>query len=272
MESFDQLLTTALETVRQHAPQQAAWLPPAVAGGVILVALVLMTRGARLAPVLVSVLFLGLGAWTGWFASQLLLTPFWPTVIATSLVGAAVGAVLAKLWMAVLLAGAFIAAALTLYSVQVIAPNIDGASTVDVYAVQLPTVAEGPVAETADAVLLRIWQRLAAEVPNFRTSIWAILLSLGLAGLIFGLLLPKVTRVLLTSTAGTLLLLASGWVVLKTNWPEAVSGVESLGAWGWAVITGPWLLSLLVNGRHASRRRPVAEQPEEEPAAEVAAT
>ncbi|MFH1749041.1 MAG: hypothetical protein ABIG44_18575 [Planctomycetota bacterium] len=241
-------------TLTQHIPHDAAWMAfagPAVLG---LFGLILMVKGAKLAPLMSALAFLGIGVLAGSFTAHWLGSPFWVSVAITAVLGFVLGLVLFKVWLAVLISICFVACSLSLYGGKVITPYLANYSSNNYQAenatvgVTLPdpgaTVA---VAETPQIELSRIWTYLSTEVPSFLTSFWAILISTGLAGLVFGLLLHRFSRALFAATAGTFFFLTAAVATLQNLWPSGLDWIQSLGIWQWLIIALLWGVSLGYN-------------------------
>jgi hypothetical protein len=256
---MEELLDMFRETVAQHLAHTATWIPLAIAGTLALLALVLLVKGARLVPLLAGLATAGLGMAGGPFLVGLLGTPLWATLAVAGACGLLLGLLLFRVWLALALAGVFALAGLALYTVKTISPHLPGYSSWGL-AQEVPgsdvlygvTIPEGGAAQAASelpaAGAARLWAYLLAVVPGFRTSLVAITLSTGLAGLIFGILLPRVARAFLGATLGTLLLLQAVGVVVNTVWTSGLHYVQAVGMHGWlAAAGGVWLASLLAN-------------------------
>lgn len=269
---MDALPQMIYDTVTQHIPDSTAWVPYVGTAVLALFGLLLMAKGAKLAPLLAACAFLGIGGIAGSFPAHWLGTPVWPTMAVTGVLGFILGLALFKFWLAVLLAGCFVAGSLSLYGVQVVSPHMTN------YASRNYEPALGPVgvalakpdaavtlADSAQGELAQYWSYAASQVPGFQASFWAIAISTGLAGLALGLLLPRIARALFASTAGTLCLFVALTAVLKAGWPDALTWLHSLGAWGWGIVGAAWGVSLvynLVDIRPKSPRTSSEDQPE----------
>lgn len=238
-----------LDTVNQHIPPDAIWLPWAISGVTAVAGLVFMVKGARLAPILAALVFAVLGAGAGAFVPALLATPMWPTVAIGGVVGLLLGILLFKLWLAALVGVCLMAASLTVYSGQVLREPLHAyvAQGLDAerHMITLPE-ASGVDGVHPDwrAEVTQLWQYLSENVPNFQASVLAIALSTGLAGLIFGLLLPKLARAFWAASLGTLLFVAAVMGIVQMHFPAVA---EWLGRWGLLLAATMWAISLAYN-------------------------
>jgi hypothetical protein len=257
-----------LETLTQHIPAEAAWVPLAALVGVTLVGLLMLTHGSRLAPFMSAVTFLAVGGIAGSFVSRWMATPVWPTIGAGCVVGLILGIAVFRVIQALLLASCFVLAGLAVYNVRVLAPHLmtytsDGFDSVN----QLVTLrdASGATEAAAPAAgiaavgeLGKLWQYLGQHVPNFENTFWALVVSTGLAGLALGLLLPWVSRAIWAATIGTALFLAGGAGLLQMFAPSVLASLQQLGQFGWLIVGAVWAASLLINLITGRRKRPAA--------------
>jgi hypothetical protein len=244
---------TILETATQHLPPSAAWLPYATIGLLALLGLVLLLKGGRLAPFMIALGFLCCGSMVGWLVGPRFGVGEWPALAIGAVVGFGIGLALFKIWLALLTATGFVAGALILYGVNVLAPFLQ-AYTIQGYnageaavGITLPTAGPTEATSAPHGELSQLWSYLSANVPTFQPSFWAIVGSTGLAGLLVGLLLPRVSRALLAAAGGVGCSLLALVVGLKALWPEALAWLESLGAWTWAIVAAVFVLALLRN-------------------------
>jgi len=257
----DELLKMIVDAVTQHMPQSAAWIPYVGAGVVGVLGLALMFKGARLAPLICGLSFLSLGGLSASFLAHSLGTPVWPTIAAGAIIGLTLGLLLFKIWLAVLVAGCFAAVALSLYTGRVLAPHISTyvsgsvASSDPLYAIGLPE----PAAQSTSSPqqeLAKFWAYLGQQVDGFVPSFWAIILSTSLAGLVFGLLLPRTARALIAASAGTMCFFVGLTGMLKVVWPAGLMHLRPLGAWAWVIVIAAWCLALALNLRDMRSPRP----------------
>lgn len=240
-----------MEALTQHIPTDASWAPLA---GIVLLGvfgLVLMIRGARLAPAMTGLVFLGIGGIAGSFVAQWTALPPWPTIVVVGGIGLALGLTLFKIWLATLVAACFIFASLTVYGVKVVSPYIPNYTSHNFDEQKWVTLPEpGQAAElrsSAQSGLVNFWNYLATEVPNFQASFVAIILATGLAGFIFGWMLPKASRALWAATAGTFCFLFATLIALEGHWPQAANWLQSTGPWMWAPVLALWFGALVYN-------------------------
>ncbi len=267
----DEMPARLLEALSQHLPENAAWIPIALlcisaAGG-----LLLMFRGARLAPVVVAGALTAVGCGGGWLASQAAGWPLWPAVGAGSVVGLLLGLLLFRVWLAVQVATMLVAGGLALYAPRVAEPLNEylsqGLQTAEDQALVTLQPAEAvPVDGQAwQAELGDLWAYLGERVPSFQSSVVAIVGAVGLAGLLFGLLLPRAARSFWAATVGTGCFIVAVMALLQALWPATLAAV---GSWGLIIVAGLWGISLAWNLADMLRKRPKKSAADEgEPAA-----
>ncbi len=269
---MNEILNMAYDAAMQHIPHAVVWVPQVGTAVVGVLGLALLIKGARLFPAIIALIFMGGGGLAGTYVADAFGTMLWPTVIVLGVVGFALGYFLFKVWLAALVGGCLAAIALTLYGAKVVSPHIENFSSSNlkveqgVMGVSIPDSGAAPVANgTPSSWAEQAWTHLSTVVPNFQTSFWTILVSVGLAGLVFGFLLPKVARSLVAATVGSVLFLIAVLMLLRANWPGALQAIDQLGEWRWIIITGLWGISLLYNLFDFHRKpRPAAsvEEPE----------
>lgn len=248
------------EAASHHLNMEANWLPLVGLCVAAAVGLVFLLRGARLAPVLAAAAFGLVGAGIGRVLTDFTgLTP-WVTISLSSVVGLILGVALFKVWLAILVGLCFMTASLGMYGDQVLTKPLNTyfAEGLDREAqlVTLPAgdaAADAPAAITPQAELTSLWQHFSNNVPHFQVSVFAIAISTGLAGLIFGLLLPKLARSVWAASLGAGLTLVAVYALLQIYWP---AGAVWMDRW-WLVATiGTWLFSLVVNFVDMQEPRP----------------
>ncbi|MCG3127917.1 MAG: hypothetical protein CHACPFDD_02790 [Phycisphaerae bacterium] len=262
---FHNLLTALL----QHVPSSAAWMPLVGAAIVGALGLILMLKGARLAPALAALVAAGVCGVASSHAANWLSTPAWPTILVGAVAGGILGLVVFKLLLAGMVATCFIAAGLLFYGGTVLRTPLATYSSAGYDAgtglVTLPGAAPSGAADALNQAaagagvqlpaqvshavgqLQSLWNHLAANVPNFQTSFWAIVVSSAIAGIVFGLFVPRLSRSLWAATFGTGLLVAGVTFVLEAAAPSVLTWLAPYGGWSWSVIGGVWLASLIVN-------------------------
>ena len=239
------------DALTQHLSPDAAWVP---VGGALLAALVgllFLVKGARLAPILAALVFAALGALGGTVLAYVLSLPFWPAVIVATTIGLVLGVVLFRLWFALLVAGCMIAGGLSVYSGNVLQPALreyqvrglqpgapDGAVTLP----QAPTTS--PATAAWHTELGNLWSYLDGRVPAFRTNLYTIVIVTGLAGLAFGLLLPRAARAFWAATTGTLLFVPAVLAVAHTSSPDVAAWLVLRAQLCAAVL---WSMSFIYN-------------------------
>jgi len=238
-----------LDTVKEHLPPGAEWAPLAAAGVLAAIGLLFMVKGARLAPVLAALVFAGAGAALGPLLSSWFQIPLWPTVGGCAAAGLLLGVILFRIWLALLVGGCLAVVSLAVYSGQVLRiPLNDYLSAGLDRQQQLVTLpqAGSPLAPSTDVQkeLVGLWTFLDGKVPNFQTSVLAIVGSAALAGLIFGLLLPKLARAFWAASFGTLLLTFAAGSAVQLHWPQHMPWLLNQGL----IVAGIlWLISLAYN-------------------------
>jgi hypothetical protein len=268
-----ELLQMIYDTVMQHMPDSAAWVPYAGTALLGLFGLLLLVKGAKLAPWMAALTFLALGGLGGSFVSYWIGTPPWVTMIACGVIGFALGLVLFKYWLAILVAGCCICAALSFYGVRIVWPHMADYSSSN-FGQEVPGEVVMPKAgadvlakQSTEAELAQEWAFLCKDVPNFQTSVWAIVISTGLAGLAFSLLLPGAAKALFAATAGTFCVFVAIGALLKVMWPSALTWLASTGTWGWAILGVVWVIALLHNLLDVRRKRPKSPKVDKAPSA-----
>jgi hypothetical protein len=247
----NELAQRLFETVTQHVPPGAHWVAPAALATLTLIGIVMMVRGAKLAPAFAALAFLGLGGVGGSFLADWVALPVWPTMGVIGVVGLIIGLTLFRFWQAALLAVCCAGGALSVYYVQVLQPH--AASFVYGNPGALVTVPEpgANLAESATAsasqVLSQLWSHLSANVSSFQTNFMLILSSAAIAGLVFGWLLPRASRALWGASLGTVFFLAGLMALLQMFAPTAAAWLTSRGPWSWALLAAVWGGSLIYN-------------------------
>ena len=198
--TLEELFFALFATLTEHLklPDGYGWAPVTGLSLVTALGLVLLVRGARWAPGLAALTFLGVGGLVGTFLATAVGTPFWPTVGVLGVVGFVLGIVLFRFWQAALLAACFAIAGLSVYYGRALTPEVQNwvsASAEPGFVTLQPAgTVVGENQASAMAELSSLWTHLSQHVPHFTLTVWALVLSTGLAGLIFGLLLPRASR------------------------------------------------------------------------------
>lgn len=238
-----------LDAVSRHLPAGAAWLP--IAAAVIMggFGLLFMIKGARLAPVLAALVFALVGGGAGPFVANLTNAPLWPVVAGCGLVGLFLGVLLFRVWLAVLVGACLILTTLTIYAGQVLRDPLNAYLSTgfdrEQQLVTLPEPGDAGAAATAWTVeVSRLWNHLSANVPNFQVSFMVLVLSAGVAGLVFGLVFPKLARAIWAASFGIGLLLVGVYGALYAAWPAAIPAVNQ---WGPIVGGVLWALAVVYN-------------------------
>lgn len=254
---YDELPRMLLDTFSGHLTPAGSWVPMLVLAGALIFGALVLLRGARLVPYVAVAATLLCGVGIGQAAEPHLPLGPWVPPIAGGAVGLILGIVLVRLWAAVLIMASLAGAALTVYSAQVVLPAVNAHSARGLNPTDPTTWVTLPAAGTG-AAEAGIWSFLTESVPNFEVSLAAIAISTGLAGLAFGLLLPKLARATWAATIGTALVLAAAYLGTLMYWPAAEPWLNS---WGLALGAGIWLVSAAGNWADLHgwlRRRPAA--------------
>lgn len=270
LSGFMQTLGTQIQL-----PTEWAWAFPVGAAGLGLFGLVMLLNGARLARAMTAGSLLLVGGAAGLWLSEVIATPKLPTMLVAGVVGLLVGLGLFRLWLAGLMAGSFVLIGLTCYTGTVLWPHLTQYTTAGLSAetqeVTLP--AAGTVTDQAQKSLSAEWQRftgyLAEHVPNLNASVGAIVISTALAGLIFGLLLPRTSRAVLASTVGTVCIAFAVAGILKVFWPDAFAYLANSSAGTWVGLGIMWLASFVLNLVRCKDKKAAAAKDEDGPAAVV---
>lgn len=247
-----------LDALKEHVPPGAEWAPLAAAAVTAVIGVVLMLKGARLAPALAALVLAGLGGAVAPFAAPVLGTPLWPTTIASGAIGLILGVIFFRVWLGVLVGGFLMLAAIGAYGGQVLREPLNAYLSAGLdreqQLVTLPQ-ADSPVAQTMDwqQEAAGLWSYLGDNVPNFQASFYAVVISTGLAGLIFGLLLPKLSRAFGAASLGTVLLALAVCAAVQLRWPA--EGAR-LVQWGPLVASVLWAVSLIFNWLDVHGARP----------------
>jgi hypothetical protein len=248
-----ELLFALFETVTEHLrlPAGYGWTPVAGAALVTAFGLLLLVRGAKWAPGLAAIAFLGVGGFAGSFLARAIGTPLWPTVGVVGVLGFVLGFVLFRFWQALLLGCCFAIVGLSVYYVRGLYIDIDRwiSRAPQATEITLPTAGTvvGENRPTVMQDLSGLWSYLSQNVDGFQTAFWILVLSTGLAGLIFGLLLPRASRALWAASLGTVFFGIGTTALLMRLAPDVLDWLQANDAWAWAIVGSVWLLSLVYN-------------------------
>lgn len=237
---MDNLPKLALDTLTQHIPTDIAWLPTAGGLGTIVFGLILMLKGARLAPFLAAVAVAVIGGLGASFLALQLGTQPWPTITVGAVVGLVVGILFFRMLLAGLLALCAAVAGVAIYSGTVLRQPLVEFARPEVTQIELRPAGSTP--EQFDWQSL--WTYLQENVPNFQTSFAAVVLATAIAGGLMGIFMPKASRALFAASAGTLVTAGAAYGLMAQYWPE---GPAVLGQWMYAIVAIIWCASLLYN-------------------------
>jgi hypothetical protein len=217
-----------LTAAQEHIPSTAAWVPVAILAGIAAAGLLLMIKGARMAPGLAAMALALAGGAAGSVMSRLFSTPLWPSVGIASVVGLVLGILLFRLWLAVLVAGCLVIASLGVYGSQTLREPLNAYMSrgLDLQNQEVTLKAAGQVVAQGSSPrteLIDLWSYLSTSVPTFQTSFFVILASAGLAGLVFALLMPYLARAFWAATLGTALLLLGAYGLVQSQWPAGMA-------------------------------------------------
>lgn len=256
---MNELIQTALDALLQHVPTGQAWMPHVGAALAALFGLLLMIRGARMAPLLAALVIGGGAGVGGAFLANGVALPVWPTIAAAGVVGFVLGLVLFRLWLALLIGVCFAGAGLSVYGFQVLQPHLasylsqgqaeNGDATLP------PPGSALSQQGTAAQELAKIWAHLSAKVPYFVPSFATITAVTLIAGFVFGLLLPTASRSLWAATTGTVLVGCGATALLQAFAPAVLQWLMQNNALSWSAVGVAWLGSLVYNALTCGRKR-----------------
>jgi hypothetical protein len=258
--SLDQIIQGALTTLQSHVqlPFDAAWVPTVSAAVVAAGGLLMMMRGARWAPALAAVAFLGVGGFGGWNLAGQISTPPPLTAAVAGVLAAFIGVGFFRLWQAGLLAAVLMVAGISAYFARDLRPQVqawvDAAPASETIELPAAGTVVGETAATWQSRAGDLWNHLSASVPGFQTTFYGILAGTGLIGLIFGIAFPRVSRSLWASSIGVALGLLGTGGLLQQHAPAALDWARTNGSIAWAGVGVIWLTSVLYNYRTLPRR------------------
>lgn len=277
--NFDlhEFFSTTLSTLQQHVPGNLNWVPVASAGGVALIGLILLWKGARLAPFIAGLAVLTAGLGGGAAIAGSFHTPLVPTLVTTGLVGFVLGMMLFRLMQAAFLAACLVGVALSIYYVRDLSGHLHNYTSSNLTGTDVTLLEPGQAAigQTITQRAADIWQYLGQQVPNFHANFWTLVVATGLTGLLLGWLLPRVTRAACASTFGVGLLFVGAASALQMQSPEMFNQAQqwtaaNMGPWSWAPLGLLWLGGLVHNFRQG-RKTATAHPADAEPAGRTAA-
>lgn len=246
-------LNNLLNAIMAHLPTEAAW---GAVGGIVagVFGLVLLTKGAKLAPWMTALALAATGVACGLPLANAVGTPQWPTAAVTGIVSGILGLALFRFWLAGMVGAGFVLTALSFYGGTVLRPHIESYASEQgvprfTGTVSLPSPAEIETvnAQSAADQFGLLWSYLGQNVSNFQAAFFAIVISSGIAGIVFGLLVPRLSRSLWASSLGVVLFTGGLAFTLQLLAPAALTWLASLGGWTWALFAGVWAASLIYN-------------------------
>jgi hypothetical protein len=246
-------LRSLSDAVWQHIPPAAGWFPAACLAAVGLAGLILLLRGAWLAPAVAGLGFAALGAAGGAFLSKAAALPLWPSVVCSGLVGSLCGLLLFRLWLALFLAAALTFAGGSVYYVRVLTPYVAGYTSegwnpqTNLNSLNPATAECSRTPACAGEELAKLFRYLSQSVPGFTGTAGGIAGVSGVLGLLLSLLFPWAARSLWAALVGTGLLALSLLLSLQELWPAGLSLLERAGAWNWALLGALALGSFVCN-------------------------
>jgi hypothetical protein len=254
-----------LDAISQHVPAAGGWLPAAAVAGLGLLGLVLLLRGARLAPVVAGLGFAALGAAGGAFLSKAVALPLWPTVACSGLAGGLAGVLLLRLWLALFLTAALTFGGASVYYLRVLTPYVASYTSegwnpqTNLNSLNSPTAEAQAATVSAGQELARFWGYLSQSVPHFQNTAGGIVGISAVLGVLLALIFPWAARSLWAALVGSGLLAASLFLCLEHLWPAGLSLLASTGPWHWAILGALVLISFAYNLQ--SGRGPRPEKP-----------
>lgn len=244
----EQLLTSLAQMMRTHIqlPDGLAWAPAAAAAVTLVFGLITVMRGARWAPGLMATGFSVLGGVGGYLLAGQIATPPWLAAAIVAVAGGVIGVLFFRIWQAGLLACAAMGLAVGVFAVQSLTPEIhawtQGAAPDDVaFELRPAGSVVGDQQPGMGEQVASLWEHLGANVPGFRAKLVSVLVASGLAGLIFGLLLPRASRALWVSSSGTLMLGLGAAGLLQQFAPARIDWLVQNPHWGWAGLGLVWV-------------------------------
>lgn len=271
--TFDELLAALFETLTEHVrlPEGYGWTPWAAVGIVTGFGILLLLRGAKWAPAMTALALLAIGGGAGTLLGDAIGLNQWLTGGIVGILAFVIGLTLFRFWQAILLAACFVLAGLSVYYVKGLHREIaqwNSASTETGF-VTLPAAGTvvGEQRPGAIAELSSLWTHLNQHNPDFATTFWTLVSSTGLAGLIFGLLLPRAARALWAASVGTVLAGIGTTALLKQFAPGVLDWLMADNLRGWAIVGTVWLVSLILNLLACGRRKSPGKTEEEKPSA-----
>lgn len=258
-----------LEAVWQHVPVGADWLPAVWITGLGLAGVILLLRGARLAPAVAGLGFAALGMASGVYLSKAIAVPLWPSVVCLGLVGGLLGVLLFRLWLALFLTVVLTFAGGSVYYVRVLTPYVAGYTSkgwnpqTNLNSLN-PASDEPRQAPVSTAEEFKQFHRYLSEsVPGFNSTSLKIVGVSGGLSLLLALLLPWTARSLWAALVGTGLLAVFVLQSLVHFWPEGLTMLMRIGPWSWAMLVALALGSFAYNLRSgfAPRAGPPAAAP-----------
>ncbi|MDX2198279.1 MAG: hypothetical protein SF069_04810 [Phycisphaerae bacterium] len=258
-----ELLPLVVRTLTQHFDTSQLWLPTTGLAVTTLLGVILLFKGAKLAPKLLALALLGVGAVAGSHVAKNFDLPFWPIVGSGAVIGMVFGFALFRPLLAGTLAACAIIGSLTAFAnVKLVGPLSNWGRIENPLDVTLKSGTElVPTSAGANVLpdLQRLWTYLSShpDLPNFQQNFWAIVISTGLAGLIFGLLLPRAARVVWSATMGVLLTGVGLYQLAAWKAPDMIAQATANQQVFWGVVAGVWVLSLIFNWRSMREKRPV---------------
>ena len=247
-----------INAITQHFPVNQLWLPYTAMGVTTLLGLILLFKGARLAPKLLALTLFGAGAIGGSFVAKHWALPFWPVVGSGAVIGMVLGFALFRPLLAGSIAACAIIGSLGAFGVNKLHGPLNAYGTLK-NPLDVTIQAANPTPTTPWMELEKLWGYLSShpDVPNFQQSFWAIVISTGLAGLLFGLLLPRASRALWAATAGVLLLGVGLYQAAERFSPQLLDPLMKNAQAAWIIVGAVWLVSLLINWRDLREKRPL---------------
>jgi hypothetical protein len=248
----EQLLSSLLQMVQTHVriPENLQWVPAVLAAFALISGLITIVRGGRSAPGIVAVVFLVVGGAGGYYLAGQIATPAWLTAGIIGLVAGVLGLALFRLWQALLLGGVAMLAAMGVFAAYSLTPEIsawsDGVAPADIaFDLKPAGTIVGEQRASVGQELASLWTHLDMNVPSFQLKVWSVLGSSGLAGLIFGLLLPRASRALWVSALGTLMIGSGVAGLLEQLAPAQLEWLVANPHLGWVAVGIVWVAAFM---------------------------
>lgn len=270
---FQDLLHRLMAFISEHTPSDQQWAPTGIFALVLLVGAVLLIRGGRMLGVVVLGGLGVLGAALGSALAPTFGLPALPLAGVGAVLGIALSFLWRRLWIGLLMAACLTIACWTVYGAQTLenpaiveftSRNFDTQSSL----VVLPSPGEQVAGTSLLADAVKLWGHASETIPWFQGSVFAIACFAGLAGLVFGFLLPGLASSVWAATAGTAIAGCGAAGLLGLWAPTWIDWLARSPEWAWGILAGAWGVSVILNAYslRPARRPPAAPAETAQPA------